>query len=104
MKVLLVGDFQYGSGMTVYMMNTYKQLLKDNYEITCLSYSGKRDFAKVTTALGWKTQYVTRVGQNPLKHWRDWYAFSKRMAMLLMSFILIIRPRGIFCRYGWLII
>lgn len=78
MKVLLVGDFQYGSGMTVYMMNTYKQLLKDNYEITCLSYSGKRDFAKVTTALGWKTQYVTRVGQNPLKHWRDWYAFFKK--------------------------
>lgn len=78
MKVLLVGDFQYGSGMTVYMMNTYKQLTEQGVTVECLSYSGKYDFEKGTDALGWKTHYVTQVGQNPIKHWRDWARFCKR--------------------------
>ncbi|WP_379821848.1 glycosyltransferase [Lacticaseibacillus paracasei] len=78
MKVLLVGDFQYGSGMTVYMMNTYKQLTEQGVTVECLSYSGKYDFEKETDALGWKTHYVTRVGQNPIKHWRDWARFCKK--------------------------
>lgn len=77
MKVLLVGDFQYGSGMTVYMVNTYKQLTKDGIKVDCLSYSGKHDFEKETIALGWKMNYVTRVGKNPVKHWRDWARFCK---------------------------
>lgn len=78
MKVLLVGDFQYGSGMTVYMMNTYRQLSKSGVDVECLSYSGKRDFEKETDALGWPMHYVTRVGKNPIKHWIDWARFCKK--------------------------
>ncbi|RXT26884.1 hypothetical protein BVJ53_05905 [Lacticaseibacillus chiayiensis] len=78
MKVLLVGDFQYGSGMTVYMMNTYKQLSKQGVIVECLSYSGKHDFEKETAALGWPMHYVTRVGKNPIKHWNDWVRFCKK--------------------------
>lgn len=78
MKVLLVGDFQYGSGMTVYMMNTYKQLSKKGVKVECVSYSGKHDFEKETNALGWPMYYVTRVGKNPMKHWIDWARFCKQ--------------------------
>lgn len=78
MKVLLVGDFQYGSGMTVYMMNTYKQLSKKGVKVECVSYSGKHDFEKETNALGWPVYYVTRVGKNPMKHWIDWARFCKQ--------------------------
>jgi glycosyltransferase involved in cell wall biosynthesis len=78
LKVLLVGDFQYGSGMTVYMMNTYKQLSKKGVKVECVSYSGKHDFEKETNALGWPVYYVTRVGKNPMKHWIDWARFCKQ--------------------------
>lgn len=78
MKVLLVWDFQYGSGMTVYMMNTYKQLSKKGVKVECVSYSGKHDFEKETNALGWPVYYVTRVGKNPMKHWIDWARFCKQ--------------------------
>ncbi|WP_445238718.1 glycosyltransferase [Lacticaseibacillus paracasei] len=77
MKVLLVGDFQYGSGMTVYMMNTYKRLIMSGVDVECLSYSEKHDFEKETDALGWETYYVTRVGKNPIKHWSDWFRFCR---------------------------
>ncbi|MBB1085348.1 glycosyltransferase [Limosilactobacillus fastidiosus] len=78
-KVLVVGDFISGSGLTQVIFNVFSRFSAKKYEIEAVGYG--IDPEKVTEKkcqkLGWQFYRVIPVTKNPLKHWQWWKTFFK---------------------------
>lgn len=77
-KILVVGDFISGSGLTQVIFNVFGYL-NNNYQIEAVAYGmDPTDFTdKKCKKLGWKLHRVIPVTKNPIKHWRWWKSFFK---------------------------
>lgn len=78
MKILVVGDFMNGSGLTNYLINTYKYFDEENFEIEYLSYSNSQSmdeyFQNSETVL-YKVHSITK---SPVMYLLDWLSFLKK--------------------------
>ena len=76
-KILVVGDFISGSGLTQVIFNVFSHLPSSDYAITAIGYG--KDTTGFTDdkcrKLGWKLYRVVPVTKNPIKHWRWWRHF-----------------------------
>lgn len=79
-RILVVGDFLEGSGLTNYLMNTYSHFSSDEFLIDCLSYGGRSDLKEEILDNGWGFNTITPVTKNPVKHLFDWNRFMKKNA------------------------
>lgn len=79
-KILVVGDFISGSGLTQVIFNVFSRFPKDEFKINAVGYGV--DSSKLTDKeceqLGWKFQRVIPVTKNPLQHWRWWREYFKQ--------------------------
>lgn len=76
-KILVVGDFIKGSGLTNYLLNIYSSLSKDEFLISCVSYSGQHNIDTVLEEKKWEKFEVTPITQDIIKHFKDWNNFFK---------------------------
>lgn len=76
-RILIVGDFKKGSGLTNYIMNTYHFFSPKEFKIDCLSYAGTNELASDIKENGWGFYSVIPVTKNPIKHWGQWRSFLK---------------------------
>ncbi|MGO2722780.1 MAG: glycosyltransferase [Lactobacillus sp.] len=78
-KLLIVGDFSSGSGLTAVIMNTFGKFNQDKYRISAVGYG--RDIAGNVTGqvakLGWRLTRSPKVTKHPLRHWLFWLKFFK---------------------------
>lgn len=78
-RVLVVGDFISGSGLTQVIYNVFSRFPKDQYTVEAVGYgldpSGLTD--KKCKNLEWKFHRVIPVTKNPIKHWQWWREFFK---------------------------
>lgn len=79
-KILVVGDFISGSGLTQFIFNVFSHFDKENYNIQCVGYGvdKKNDTNKRCQQLGWKLDRVVPVTKNPIKHIKWWKDFFKK--------------------------
>ncbi|MDA5387324.1 glycosyltransferase [Loigolactobacillus backii] len=77
-RVLVVGDFMRGSGLTRYLVDTFSHLDPAKYQIDVLKYGGKTDMDAQLRALGWHIYAVTPITSNPLRYWLQWRRFLKQ--------------------------
>ncbi|KRL26184.1 glycosyltransferase [Limosilactobacillus frumenti DSM 13145] len=78
-RVLVVGDFISGSGLTQVIYNVFKHFPISGYQIEAVAY-GKdpTDFTdKQCAKLGWKLYRVVPVTNKPIIHWKWWRNFFK---------------------------
>lgn len=81
-KLLIVGDFIAGSGVTSVIFNVFSKL-PPNYKVTCvgygINYGEKSDKAtQICKKLNWKLYRTPSVTKNPIKHWLFWFDFLKK--------------------------
>ena len=78
-KLLVVGDFISGSGLTAVIMNTFGKFNQAEYRISAVGYG--RDIAGNVTSevgkLGWRLIRSPEVTKHPLQHWLFWLKFFK---------------------------
>lgn len=78
-KILVVGDFISGSGLTKVVMDIFKNFPSTKYQIEAVGYgedpTGYVD--RQCQQLGWKIVRVVPVTKNPLKHWQWWKDWFK---------------------------
>lgn len=74
-KILIVGDFIKGSGLTNYLLNMYDELSTKNLDVECVSYSGYHDLDDEIAKKHWKKYDITPVNTNIFKHVTDWFHF-----------------------------
>ena len=76
-RILVVGDFISGSGLTQVIFNVFSHLPSDDCSITAVGYG--KDPTSFTDnkcrKLGWKLYRVIPVTKNPVKHWKWWKRF-----------------------------
>ncbi|WP_251575780.1 glycosyltransferase [Limosilactobacillus agrestimuris] len=77
-KVLVIGDFISGSGLTQVIFNIFGHV-NNNYQIDAVAYGiDPTDFTdKKCKKLGWKIHRVIPVTKNPIRHWQWWKKFFK---------------------------
>lgn len=77
-RILVVGDYQKGSGLTGYIMSLYSQIASTNkYEISCLSYSGKTNMDRIIHNKSWQKFDIVPITQNVLLHILQMRTFFK---------------------------
>lgn len=76
-RVLTTGDFQKGSGLTNYILNTYDRFDSNQYQIDCMSISPSDDLKESILNRGWGYYRVTPVTISPIEHFFDWRTFLK---------------------------
>lgn len=78
-KLLVVGDFSSGSGLTAVIMNTFGKFNQNEYRISAVGYG--RDIAGNVTSkvakLGWRLTRSPEVTKHPLRHWLFWLKFFR---------------------------
>lgn len=78
-RILVVGDYQKGSGLTGYILSLYSSLNSaEKYEISCLSYSGKKNIDGVLYNKSWKKFDVVPITQDFFLHISQMRTFFKR--------------------------
>lgn len=77
-NILAVGDFQKGSGLTNYILNTYNQFESTRFNIVCISFSGSNELSNLITSRGWGYYQVPPITTNPIVHWKNWISFFKK--------------------------
>lgn len=78
-KLLIVGDFISGSGLTQFIFNVFSNFDKNDYHIQCIGYGidKKREINNRCKINGWQLDRVIPVTKNPLKHILWWRKFFK---------------------------
>ncbi|UXC67225.1 glycosyltransferase [Limosilactobacillus oris] len=78
-RILVIGDFISGSGLTQVVFNVFGRFPTSKYEISAVGYGS--DPEKLTDKkckkLGWKLYRVVPVTKKPINHWRWWKEFFK---------------------------
>lgn len=77
-RILVVGDFISGSGLTQVIFNVFEQF-PDNYQIEVVAYGqDPTNFTDTQCKIkGWKLYRVIPVTKKPQVHWRWWREFFK---------------------------
>ena len=78
-KILIVGDFLDGSGLTEFIFNTFPWITKNKYQVSIMKYGEGADIdtIKKCRKYHWNINRVIPVTQNPVKHWLCWLKFLK---------------------------
>lgn len=76
-RILVVGDFMRGSGMTRYLMDTFGHLNMQKYQIDIMAFGGKTDMDEIILQKGWHINKVTPVTTNPLYFLLEWHHFLR---------------------------
>lgn len=78
-KLLVVGDFISGSGLTGVIFDVFSRFPKDEYQIEVVGYGHDSSHFtdKKCQKLGWPMYRVVPVTKDPLAHWRWWKDFFK---------------------------
>lgn len=78
-KILVVGDFLSGSGLTQVIFNIFSRFPKEEYKIEAVGYAtDTSNFIDEKCAKeGWQFKRVIPVTKNPVEHWRWWEHFFK---------------------------
>lgn len=71
-KILIVGDFLTGSGLTRFIFNVFENMT--DYKIYAIGYGWEKSKAinEKCKAKGWIFRRVIPVTSNPIKHWLAW--------------------------------
>lgn len=79
-KLLIVGDFISGSGLTQFIFNVFSNFDKNDYHIQCIGYGidKKNEINNKCRINGWQLDRVIPVTKNPLKHILWWKKFFKK--------------------------
>ena len=79
-KVLVVGDFISGSGLTQVIFNVFSRFDPVKYKIDAVGYGTDPENLtdKECEKLGWMFERVIPVTKNPIEHWKWWKAFFKK--------------------------
>ncbi|MGO5461126.1 glycosyltransferase [Lactobacillus amylovorus] len=78
-RLLVVGDFCSGSGLTRFIFNTFSCFDKSKFNIQCVGYGldPNRETDKKCKELGWHLNRVIPVTKNPVGHIKWWRKFLK---------------------------
>lgn len=78
-KILVVGDFISGSGLTQVIFNVFSRFPEDQCQISAVGYGidQENEVDKTCEKLGWPIYRVIPVTKNPIKHWQWWKHFFK---------------------------
>lgn len=78
-RVLVVGDFISGSGLTQVIFNVFSRFDPIKYKIDAIGYGTDPENLtdKKCEKLGWQFERVIPVTKNPIEHWKWWKAFFK---------------------------
>ncbi|GMM13175.1 glycosyltransferase [Lactobacillus amylovorus subsp. animalium] len=79
-KLLVVGDFISGSGLTRFIFNTFPYFDKNKFNIQCVGYGvdPNQETDKQCKKLGWRLDRVVPVNENPINHIMWWKRYFKR--------------------------
>lgn len=77
MKILVVGDFMQGSGLTNYIIDTYELFNKQNVIVDFASYSGSNTMDEYLEKNDYNIFKIFPITKNPFIHIKDWYVFFK---------------------------
>lgn len=79
-KLLVVGDFISGSGLTQVIFNVFSRFPSNQFQIDAIGYG--QDPTQYTdkrcAELGWPLRRVIPVTKNPIKHWQWWKQYFKQ--------------------------
>jgi glycosyltransferase involved in cell wall biosynthesis len=79
-KLLVVGDFISGSGLTQVIFNVFSRFPAEQFKIEAVGYG--QDPSQYTdrkcAELGWPLHRVVPVTKNPIEHWRWWKQYFKQ--------------------------
>jgi glycosyltransferase involved in cell wall biosynthesis len=70
-KVLIVGDFLSGSGVTNFIMNSFSKFDPSEYKIDVISYGGRDDLYEALDKVGWHVYPVCPANCDLKRHIRD---------------------------------
>ena len=78
-KLLVVGDFISGSGLTQFIFNMFPHFDTNKFNIQCVGYGidPKDETKKKCEELGWQLDRVIPITKKPLHHIRWWKKFLK---------------------------
>ncbi|MDT3393595.1 MAG: glycosyltransferase [Bacillota bacterium] len=79
-RILVVGDFIKGSGVTQFIVSTFINLDQTKYKIDVMAYDRDATVKAKIQSLGWQYHSVTPLHQNPVRFLLDWHSFLKRRA------------------------
>ena len=71
-KIVLVGDFIPGSGLTKYIEDVFGGFNLDKYSISAVKYGGSNELDKKITNYGWSLLSVSPVNQGIFKNIVSW--------------------------------
>ena len=76
-KILVVGDFISGSGLTQVIFNVFGRFPVNDCKIDVVGYGNdpERTTDRKCNELGWSIHRTPSVTKNPLKHWQWWKTF-----------------------------
>ena len=79
-KILVVGDFISGSGLTQVIFNVFGRFPVNDCKIDVVGYGNdpERTTDRKCNELGWPIYRTPLVTKNPLKHWQWWKTFFKQ--------------------------
>ncbi|MFB9769771.1 glycosyltransferase [Lactiplantibacillus modestisalitolerans] len=75
-RILVVGDYQKGSGLTGYILSLYSEA--QDFNVSCVSYSGKHELDTVLNNKSWDKFDITPVRASLVKHCYEWMIFFKK--------------------------
>lgn len=95
-KLLVVGDFISGSGLTQFIFNMFPHFDTNKFNIQCVGYGidPKDETKKKCEELGWQLDRVIPITKKPLHHIR----WLKKIISIL--YILITLLHGIISQYN----
>ena len=85
-KILIVGDFLTGSGLTRFIFNVFENLT--GCEVYAIGYGNEKSdkIDKKCNLRGWKFRRIIPVTTNPLKHWLEWRKILKEKQFDIIYF------------------
>ncbi|WP_461240950.1 glycosyltransferase [Paucilactobacillus sp. N302-9] len=77
-KILIVGDFIEGSGVTTFIFNTFGQIKNSNVQFTAAIVSGSTDCISKLEDMGWKYVVIPAANKNIFVHIKTWKNFLRQ--------------------------
>ncbi|WP_165364214.1 glycosyltransferase family 1 protein [Sporolactobacillus sp. THM19-2] len=78
-RVLIVGDFLNGSGLTKFIMNIYPKINPEKVHIDVINIGGKEDYLHRVKKFGWKMYNITPANKDLVIHIKQWKKLLSRI-------------------------
>lgn len=78
-RILIVGDFLKGSGLTKFIMNIFPKITSEKLHFDVVNIGGNDDYLDEVRELGWQMYTITPANKNLIQHLRDWNALLKKI-------------------------